>query len=127
MLSSANLPRPGSFVLTVVLSDSTGSTNVILNPIETAQTNIVQIHNRATRLDQVPSGIRTSRQSVPQELLVFGDEVLQLTFLGRQCIELADVKFAETFDVDGTAVLERRSQCWSRCVGPRRRTLSILW
>jgi hypothetical protein len=97
-------------ILTVVLSDSTGGANVILHPVETAQPNVMQIHNGATRLDQVSCGIRTSRQSVPQEFLVFGDEVLELTFLGRQCVELADVELAETFDVDGTAVLERIGQ-----------------
>lgn len=99
----------GSFIvsttLTVVLSDGTSSANVVLDTIEAAQPNIVQIHDRATRLHQVSTGIRTSRQSVSQELFVFGDQVLQLTFLGRQCVELADIEFAETFNVDGSAVL----------------------
>ena len=94
-----------SHIRTVVLSNGTGSAHVVLDPVEAAQPNIVQIHDRATRLHQVSTGIRTSRQSVSQELLVFGDEVLQLTLLGRQCVKLANVEFAETFDVDGAAVL----------------------
>lgn len=65
----------------------------------------MQIHNRATRLDQVSSGIGTRGQSVPQEFLVFRDEVLELTFLGGQGVELGNVEFAETFDVDRAAVL----------------------
>jgi hypothetical protein len=68
----------------------------------------VQIHNRATRLDQVSARVRARRQSVPQELFVLGDEMLQLALLGRQGVELADVEFAEAFDVDRAAVLRIR-------------------
>lgn len=66
----------------------------------------MQIHNRATRLDQVSARVGTRRQSVPQELFVLGDEVLQLALLSRQCVQLANVEFAETFDVDRPAILE---------------------
>ena len=91
--------------LTVVLSNSTGSANVILDPVEAAQSDILQIHDRATCLDQLSTGIRASRQSVTEELFVFGHEVLQLTFLSGQGVELADVELAKTFDVDGSTVL----------------------
>jgi hypothetical protein len=87
----------------------------------------MQIHNRATRLDQVSSRIGTRGQSVPQELFVFRDEVLELTFLRGESVELGNVEFAETFDVDRASVLRGRLLVEADEGAWRRRTLSILW
>ena len=44
--------------LTVVLSDGTGGRDVILDLVERADPSSVQVHDRATRLDQVTLGGR---------------------------------------------------------------------
>ena len=91
--------------LTVVLTDSRSGRDIILDLVECANPGSVQIHDRTTRLDQVSLGLGTSRKTISKELFVFTDEVLELTFLGGQCVELVDVELSELFDVDRSTVL----------------------
>lgn len=123
--------------LTVVLPDSTSGRNVILDLVERADPSPVQVHDRATRLDQVTLSVGTRGQTLTQKLFVLADEVLELTFLGGECVELVDIELAELFDVDRSAVL--RGSRGSRNVSRRadialasmlsapRLTLSVRW
>jgi hypothetical protein len=90
---------------TVVLSDSTSGRNVILDLVERADPSPVQVHDCATRLNQVTLSVGTRGQTLTQKLFVLADEVLELTFLGGERVELVDIELAELFDVDRSAVL----------------------
>lgn len=122
---------------TVVLSNSTSGRNVILDLVERADPSPVQIHDRATRLNQVTLGVGTRGQTLTQKLFVLADEVLELTFLGGERVQLVDVELAELFDVDRSAVLQgsRSSTDVNRRAGivlapilsSSRLTLSVRW
>jgi len=111
--------KPAS-TLTVILSDIARCRNIILHchpqtsapnqaprrfpptPVESTDPGIMQIQNRATRLDQFPLLLRTSRQSILLKLLVLMNEMFELPLLGGERVELVDVEFAKLLNVDGS-------------------------
>jgi hypothetical protein len=79
----------------------------VLDLVKGAQSNALQVHNRATRLDEVSSELRANRKTVPLELLVLDDERLHLSFRGGDFVELVQVQLAELFNIERAAVLVR--------------------
>lgn len=118
--------------LTVVLTDGRSGRNIILDLVKRTNPGSIQIHDRTTRLDQMSLSLGTSGKTIPEELFVFADEVLELTFLGGQCVELVDVELSELFDVNRSAVLracDERGQSVTR-IGlweTMSLTLSVRW
>ena len=111
---------------TVVLPDSTSSRYVILHYhpdkthqvvletfkparteltlVKTADPGIMQVQDRTTRLDQLSLLCRTSRETILLKLFVLMDEMLDLSFLRGQRVELVDVELSQLLDVDRSSV-----------------------
>lgn len=94
------LKRPGSVddvelahrLRVAVLTDARGGGDVVLDAVEVAQGDVLEVEDRARRLDGVPDRLGTRGQPLVEELLVLVHEPLQLPLLGRQLVERVDVE-----------------------------------
>ena len=79
--------------------------NKVLDLPELGDTDALEVHDRAARLDEVAGDGRADGQAVALELFVLDDERLELAFGRSDLIQLGEVELAELLDVDRPAVL----------------------
>lgn len=94
----------------VVLRNLGGGLHISKDRAGVADTNTLQVHDGAARLEQVAGLARASRQARVGDLFVFADEVLEHAVLGRDLVHGVEVDLAELFNVDAAAIL-RPSAC----------------
>ena len=75
-----------------------------LTLVKTTDPGIMQIQNRATRLDQIPLLLATRWQTILQELFVLVNQVFQLPVLRCQGPNLRHVDVPHSLNVDWSAV-----------------------
>lgn len=76
---------------------------------ELAHADVLEIHDRAARLNKLASLVGAHGQSFSLELLILDDELLQLAFRRGDLIQCLDVQLSQLLNVQRPAILEKLS------------------
>jgi hypothetical protein len=88
-----------------VLPDRRRRHDVVLDVVKARERDALQVHDRAERLHRVPDRARGGGHARRQRALVLADQALQQPLLRRDRIKCLDVQFADSLNVDWTAIL----------------------
>lgn len=89
----------------VVLGHVGGRLQVAVHGGGLAQTNALEVHDRAASLEQVARFAGASRQTGVGDALVFDGQVGQHTFRGGDLVQCVDIDIAKLLNVDWSTVL----------------------
>lgn len=73
--------------------------------VKCRNTGIVQIQNGTASFHKMTRHLRWGRQPIPQKLLIFWNQPLQLSVLRCDGIEFVDIELAELFNIYRSAVI----------------------
>ena len=90
-----------------VLPDRRGGHDVVLDAVKVGERDVLQVHDRAERLDRVPDRARRGRHARRQRALVLADQPVEQPLLRRDRVERLEVQLAQSLNVDRAAVLKR--------------------
>lgn len=82
-----------------------GLLDVVLDLPELTDAEVLEVHDRATRLNERALELGADGQAIPHEALVLDHERLQLTLRRRDRVQFREIQLAELLDVDGSSVL----------------------